>query len=405
MKYKLGDIVKEVIDYRGKTPKKLGFEWSKSGIKALSAKNIKTGQIVQPESVRYVSKEDYPKWMKQEVERGTILITSEAPFGQIFYWDSDEKIVLSQRLFAIKVKDEFDSKYIYYQMTSNEFQSELKARATGSTVTGLRQPELMKCEIDIPDLEIQRKIVRVLSVLDQKIELNNQQNDTLFNIIKSIFRQQFYQKGSDCSLSDYILTEINGDWGKDKKENGTKKVYCIRGADIPDMEYGHKGNTPNRFVLEKRLEKKSLSEDDIIIEISGGSPKQSTGRAAYITQEITDMYDAPLLCTNFCKAIKAKDRIFAPFIYMYLKLLYEDDILFNWENGTTGIKNLALSSLLFNTKVQSFSEKEVKRFYDQFYSIVNKISKNSAKNMNLIQMRDTLLPRLMSGEINLRNIS
>ena len=156
MKYKLGDIVKEVIDYRGKTPKKLGFEWSKSGIKALSAKNIKTGQIVQPESVRYVSKEDYPKWMKQEVERGTILITSEAPFGQIFYWDSDEKIVLSQRLFAIKVKDEFDSKYIYYQMTSNEFQSELKARATGSTVTGLRQPELMKCEIDIPDFSIKK---------------------------------------------------------------------------------------------------------------------------------------------------------------------------------------------------------------------------------------------------------
>lgn len=90
---------------------------------------------------------------------------------------------------------------------------------------------------------------------------------------------------------------------------------------------------------------------------------------------------------------------------MYLKLLYEDDILFNWENGTTGIKNLALSSLLFNTRVQSFGEKEVKRFYNQFYSIVNKISKNSAKNMNLVQMRDTLLPKLMSDKIDLGNVN
>ncbi len=405
MKYRLGDIVKEIIDYRGKTPKKLGFDWSESGIRAFSAKNIKTGQIVQPESIRYISEENYPKWMKQEVERGTILITSEAPFGQIFYWNSDEKIVLSQRLFAIKIKDEFDSEFVYYQMTSDRFQSELKARATGSTVTGLRQPELMKCEIDLPDLKTQKKIVHILSALDQKIELNNQQNNMLFDSVRAIFRNKYYQKRNDCSLSDYILTEINGDWGQDEKEENTEKAYCIRGADIPDMEYGNKGNAPSRYILEKRLEKKSLSEDDIIIEISGGSPTQSTGRTAYITQKILDMYDAPLLCTNFCKAIKVKNKVFAPFIYMYLKLLYEDGVLFSWENGTTGIKNLALNSLLFNTKVQSLNDKEAKKFYDQFYVIVNKISKNSAENMILIQTRDTLLPKLMSGEINLDGVT
>ena len=117
----LKEVIKEIIDYRGKTPKKLNDDWSESGIRALSAKNIKTGKIVQENTIRYVTEDLYKKWMKQEVERGTILITSEAPFGEIYYWDSDEKIVLSQRLFAIKIKDTINSKYIYYYYLSFGF--------------------------------------------------------------------------------------------------------------------------------------------------------------------------------------------------------------------------------------------------------------------------------------------
>lgn len=102
----LGEITNLVIDYRGKTPLKLGSSWSDSGYRALSAKNIKTGQIVAEDSIRFVDEELYRKWMKDEVKKGDILITSEAPFGQIYYWDSDEKIVLSQRLFDVRLNDE-----------------------------------------------------------------------------------------------------------------------------------------------------------------------------------------------------------------------------------------------------------------------------------------------------------
>ena len=105
----LKSIIKEIIDYRGKTPKKLGSDWSNCGYRALSAKNIKTGKIVQEETIRYVDDELYKKWMKQEVERGTILITSEAPFGEVLYWDSDEKIVLSQRIFGLKIDDKYNA--------------------------------------------------------------------------------------------------------------------------------------------------------------------------------------------------------------------------------------------------------------------------------------------------------
>lgn len=173
--YTLGEITDLVIDHRGKTPKKLGGDWSSdcTHYRALSAKNIKTGQIVNPETIRYVSPDMYSTWMKEQVQKGDIFITSEAPFGQILYWDSDEKIVLSQRIFGIRLKKEVCSRYVYYYMLGTSFQAELDARATGTTVFGLRQPELLKCTVRLPSLPTQRKIAAILSSLDDKIENNN----------------------------------------------------------------------------------------------------------------------------------------------------------------------------------------------------------------------------------------
>lgn len=175
----LGEITELVIDYRGKTPKKLGGDWSECGYRALSAKNIKTGHIVQPDTIRFVSEAMYRKWMKDEIQRGDIIITSEAPFGQILYWDSEEKIVLSQRLFGVRIKEEYDSRFVYYYMTTSDFQGEMDGRATGTTVVGLRQPELMKCIVRCPDLDTQKKIASILSSIDEKILLNEQINENL----------------------------------------------------------------------------------------------------------------------------------------------------------------------------------------------------------------------------------
>ena len=175
----LGKIVSLTIDHRGLTPKKLGGDWSSNGYRALSAKNVKMGRIVQPESIRFVSEEMYHRWMPDEVEYGDILITSEAPFGEIYQWNSDEKIVLSQRLFGVRILPSFSSDYIYYYMTTDEFQGEMRARATGTTVIGLRQPELLKCKIKYPDLLTQKRIASLLRVIDKKVEVNEKINENL----------------------------------------------------------------------------------------------------------------------------------------------------------------------------------------------------------------------------------
>ena len=90
-----------------------------------------------------------------------------------------EKIVLSQRLFCVRIKPEYDARFIYYYMTTPEFQSELDGRATGTTVIGLRQPELMKCVIRCPEIQEQKVIAAILSSIDAKIIANEKVNDNL----------------------------------------------------------------------------------------------------------------------------------------------------------------------------------------------------------------------------------
>lgn len=187
---KLKDLIDLIIDYRGKTPKKLGGDWSESGYRVFSAKNIKTGEIVSSESIRYVNNDLYRSWMKDEIQKGDILITSEAPFGQIYFWDSDEKIVLGQRLFAIRPKKSVNGKYLYYYMTGRDFQCELKARATGTTVTGLRQPELLHCQVSMPSKEQQDYVAHLLGTLDKKIQINVAINDNLFAQAKLLFNKE-----------------------------------------------------------------------------------------------------------------------------------------------------------------------------------------------------------------------
>ena len=308
--------------------------------------------------------------------------------------------------FKVTPNEKIYFKYLYYALNNKKMHDAMLNAASGTTIPDLKHSSFYDLEIPLPEISNQKKIPKILDNICDKLKLNNEINNNLFELLKSDFKNKFYKKDEkDSFLSDYISETIGGDWGKESPEgNNNTKVYCVRGADIPSMEYGNKGNAPIRYILEKNYNNKKLNPNNIIIEISGGSPTQSTGRTAYITQNILDMYDSPLLCTNFCRAIETKNELLAPFVYMNLKLMYEDDVFFNWENGTTGIKNLALNDMLSNIEVKTPDENDLKEYNLLFNNIMNKISNNSNENIKLEQLRDTLLPKLMNGEIDLDNI-
>jgi len=169
----LGELLDVIIDHRGKTPKKLGGDFTETGVPVVSAIHIKDGRIHWHERFRYVSPEMYKRWMPVPLRTGDVLVTSEAPLGEVSQVPSDDPLVLSQRLFALRGKAEIlDSTYLRYFLQSPDAQHRLRMRATGTTVTGIRQSELVKVLVPLPLLEEQRRIVGVLGALEVLIETN-----------------------------------------------------------------------------------------------------------------------------------------------------------------------------------------------------------------------------------------
>ena len=168
------DVLEVIIDYRGKTPHK-----SPNGIQTLSAKAVKDGYIDYTKCY-YISPEEYKKFMVRGIpKKGDVLLTTEAPLGVVARLDKDN-IALAQRLLTLRGKSNvLDTGFLYYYLRSPIGQSKLKERETGTTVTGIKQSEFRKIEIDVPEYKTQRKISSLLGVIDQKIGVNRKINKNL----------------------------------------------------------------------------------------------------------------------------------------------------------------------------------------------------------------------------------
>lgn len=176
----LGEIVSEIIDYRGKTPKKLEGDWSEIGIMALSALNVKQGKLVNLEKSKFVSLELYKKWMKTELQQWDILMTSEAPLGELYLLSKKSMFCLSQRLFSIRANTKIINPVIlYYTLSSSSVQAAIQSKATGTTVLGIRQALLRMVLILVPDPILQKKIAPVLENLVTKVETLQIKNQNL----------------------------------------------------------------------------------------------------------------------------------------------------------------------------------------------------------------------------------
>ena len=386
----LGKIIDLVIDYRGKTPKKLGGDWSNTGYRALSARNIKTGRIVQTDTIRYVDESLYQKWMKDEVRRGDILITSEAPFGQIFYWDSDEKIVLSQRLFCIRVNPKYDARFIYYYMTTSAFQGELAGRSTGTTVIGLRQPELMKCIIHIPSGENQHRIASILASIDAKISSNQKINDNLEQQTMALYRQMFVETSNDTRRACRVDECFDISIGKTppRKEAqwfSMNPTDCIW-VSISDMgRCGMYIADSSEYLTHESVEKfniKVVPDNTVLL-----SFKLTVGRVA-----ITD----GAMATNEAIAhFKTDKPEINEYLYCYLK-----DFNYQTMGSTSSIATAVNSKIIKAMPFVVPTDAELVSFHSATAPMFEMIKTRQRENTRLAELRDSLLSKLMSGEID-----
>ena len=381
--YKLGDIVDLVIDYRGKTPLKLGGSWSNSGYRALSAKNIKTGQIVNEDSIRFVDEDLYHKWMKDEVQRGDILITSEAPFGQIYFWDSEEKIVLSQRLFCLRLSNVVYPQFVYYYMTTHAFQHELDGRATGTTVVGLRQPELMKCRVKLPSYNNQIVIASILKSLDDKIEVNRRINDNLEQQAQALFKSWFvdFEPFKDGEFVESELGMIPKGW-----RVGKLGELCTfkRGKNLLTKDAIDGGVPVVAGGLEPSCYHNVSNTKSPVVTVSGSGANAGFMRMYYQEVWASDCSFIDTTCKNL--------------LFVYCFLAVNRRLLRHAQTGA--VQPHVKPSDIHDFDIVIPPQAIIEEFQTKIEESIQLRGNIEKENIRLATLRDTLLPKLMSGELN-----
>lgn len=355
---------------------------------------------------RNITKAGMNNCSTQLLPKHTILFSSRAPIGYIAI--AENELCTNQGFKSVIPNDDIDYLFLYYLLKYNK--DKIEATGSGTTFKEVSGSTMRNIEVMVPQsYYTQRKIAKTLDAIDSKIENNSAINDNLEQQVRALFKQTFIDNPESSSwevgtFNDIIETMIAGDWGKDTPSgSNTEMVYCIRGADIPEVKAGNKGKMPTRYILPKNYAAKRLLPGDVVVEISGGSPTQSTGRIAAISQSLLDRYDKGMVCTNFCKALKPKTG-YSMFIYYYWQYLYSKNVFFSYENGTTGIKNLDITGFIETEPIVLPPFETIQGFETICKSVFDTIFANGLVNERLSNIRDALLPKLMSGELDVSDI-
>jgi type I restriction enzyme S subunit len=181
----LEDCLDALIDYRGKTPEK-----TDSGVPLVTAKIIKGGRIERPSE--FIAEDAYESWMRRGIPRaGDVVLTTEAPLGEVAQL-GPERVALAQRVVTLRGKAGLlDNTYLLYLLQTEEMQAQLRSRASGTTVLGIKQSELRKVSLTLPPLALQKDSAATLTSIDTRIALLRETNATLEAIAQALFKSWF----------------------------------------------------------------------------------------------------------------------------------------------------------------------------------------------------------------------
>lgn len=424
---KLIDIANKM--YSGGTPSRKNKDfWEDGNIPWLKTNQIGEYQVFDTEE--HITKLALENSSTKLVKKNSIIIAMYGDGitrGKVSL--AGKELTTNQACCILEINEEIANfKYVYFALKNNY--KKLRFLSNGGAQQNLSVSNLKEFSISLLELHEQKKVGEFLHLLELKMQNNNKIIQSLEQLSQSLFKNWFIDfefpneegkpyKSSGGEMveselgnipkswtysyfSNFVKQTVGGDWGKENVEkNYVEQVSIIRGADIPELTKGTDNKIPTRFILKKNYENKKLLSGDIVIEISGGSPTQSTGRSIFINENIISRYNDKVLCTNFCRIIRPVDFDKGLWLQMYINYLYKKNVFFNFENGTTGIKNLDLNAILNKYKIVSPSEDVIHLFSEKIKVILTSIQNLGMENKRLAKLRDTLLPKLLSGEIEI----
>ena len=381
----LDEVVEYFIDYRGKTPDK-----KDSGIPLITAKIIKDGRLNT--ATEFISVEDYPLWMTRGYpEVNDVVLTTEAPLGEVALI-KNKNIALAQRIITLRgYKNILDNKFLKYWLQSEQGQYELESRASGTTVFGIKSSVLKKIPISLPPYNEQVAISSVLYSIDEKIDLLHRQNKTLESMAETLFRQWFDVDSNDEWQEKNVLdifTLVGGGTPKTSvAEYWTDEIPWISGGDISAAHQGYLYSTEKSISLAglQNSSAKLLPKNSTVISARG-----TVGKYALLAR------DMAFSQSNY--GIVSKIGNYPFFIYLLVGFIVDDLLTAAYGSVFDTMTTRTFESV--NLKFPSLNS--IEKFNEEISPIFSKKETNTQQIKTLETLRDTLLPKLMSGEVRVQ---
>lgn len=395
------------------------------GIPFIRSQDVRPGKLTLA-NVAHVVESFHQKLKKSQLKSGDILIVRVgANRGDCCVVpDGVGSLNCANIVFARPL---MPNQFLGFYFNTDFGQSLLSSLTTGSAQGVLNTQSIATIPVPVPPLPTQRKIASILSAYDDLIENNSRRIAILEEMAQAIYREWFVNfrfpghenvklvqstlgmipKGWECATLESVLSfYIGGGWGKEVEEKGfTKRGAVIRGTDIPDAKHLNVTTCPTRFHTDSNIRSRRLQNQDIVFEVSGGSKGQPVGRSLFVSDRLLACFDSDVICASFCKLIRPNDaRLCSSLVYHYLLECYTNGVIEQYEVQSTGIKNFKFTEFIARERIIVPLTELQQQFQTHFQAIQSEIEILGKKISNLRTTRDLLLPKLISGQLDVENL-
>lgn len=345
-------------------------------------------------------------------KKSDVIYTRTGQVGAVF---RGQLGVIHNNCFTVNTKDEtiLLQEFIFYMLQEKAFYEEAVSRATGAAQPDLPHGVFNSIQVFLPPIDSQRNIIKILSNYDNLIENNQKQIKLLEEVVQRLYKEWFIDlrfpghenmeivdgvpRGwTRKTVLDCLETYIGGGWGKeDITSKNTIAGKVIRGTDINDIKSGIYTGIPLRYHTENDKKKRTLKKNDIVFELSNGNI-DNIGRSLLIDELILNNCGENTICASFCKLFRPLDEIHSLLLYLEILDMNSSGRMLPYKKqGSNGINNFAFEDFLLHELLIPSDYKMV-AFID---TIMSKIMVARSQLALLQEARNRLLPKLMSGEI------
>ncbi len=380
------------------------------------------------DEMAFVTEEKHQKLRKGHLQRYDSVLTTRGTIGNVaFYGDSipyDVVRINSGMLILRPDQSKLDPRFFYGLLRSSIFQQQADLFRYGAAQPQLPITTLKHICLPLPPLPIQQKVAGILSAYDDLIENNLKRIKLLEEMAQITYEEWFVrlrfpghestsinletglpQGWKSLNLGSCFGHEIGGGWGEDDlSDEFSKRAYVIRGTDMDGLTSGCFSGVPMRFHKASNLSSRKLQHGDIIFEVSGGSQNEGVAKTSLITDSLLALFDGDVMCASFCKLARPTEESLSGFLFHFLRFLRKTKATEVFEiRSASNIVNYNWTAFLKFQKVK-IPSKELLELFDQKNSTVhNQIYNLASQNQRLREARDILLPRLMTGVIDVES--